>query len=76
MSEGEDSLDGERQLNNKIFEAGVYLATGEEFHSEQRGWFRVVFTTKRDMLEEGLRKFVIVCTHPSVARSDMFVSLG
>ncbi|KAI9673631.1 MAG: hypothetical protein M1817_002268 [Caeruleum heppii] len=55
-SEASDDFAGERELAKRILDAGVYLATGEEFHSEQPGWFRIIFTQHRDQMAEGLRR--------------------
>ena len=46
----------ERILAQRLLDAGIYLATGEKFASEEAGWFRVVFTHDKATLEEGLRR--------------------
>lgn len=46
----------ERVLAQRLIDAGIYLATGEKFASEDPGWFRVVFTHEKAKLEEGLRR--------------------
>lgn len=46
----------ERVLAQRLLDAGIYLATGEKFASEDVGWFRVVFTHEKAILEEGLRR--------------------
>jgi aspartate/methionine/tyrosine aminotransferase len=43
-------------INDALLEKKVFLATGTSFGSEQPGWFRIVFSQKRDILEEGLRR--------------------
>lgn len=43
-----DALLGER----------VFLASGAQFGSESPGWFRIVFSQKRDYLDEGLQRIV------------------
>ncbi|KAI9759424.1 MAG: hypothetical protein M4579_002338 [Chaenotheca gracillima] len=53
-------LQKERLLSDRILNAGVYLATGEEFHSEEPGWFRVVFSQEKEKLVEGLKRIVEV----------------
>lgn len=41
----------------------VFLASGEEFGSELPGWFRIVFSQPRPLLEEGLRRIVAALEH-------------
>jgi aspartate/methionine/tyrosine aminotransferase len=36
----------------------VFLASGTQFGSESPGWFRIVFSQKRDYLDEGLQRIV------------------
>ncbi|KAI9841470.1 MAG: hypothetical protein M1837_000688 [Sclerophora amabilis] len=55
-----DSLEGERLLTKRIMDAGVYLATGEEFHSEHAGWYRIIFAQERDKLVEGLERIISI----------------
>ncbi|KAK1989152.1 pyridoxal phosphate-dependent transferase [Colletotrichum cereale] len=38
----------------------VFLASGKQFGSEQPGWFRVVFSNKKELLLEGLRRITAV----------------
>lgn len=45
----------EFELAGKLLKAGVGLHPGEE-HYERRGWFRLVFSVERDVLEEGLKR--------------------
>ncbi|KAI9802535.1 MAG: hypothetical protein M1833_001607 [Piccolia ochrophora] len=49
-------IERERALAEKLLRNGVYLSTGEEFHSEEAGWFRLVFTHPEAKLREGLRR--------------------
>lgn len=46
----------ERVLARQLRDAGINLATGEDFASEHAGWFRVVFTHEQGELGEGLRR--------------------
>lgn len=46
----------ERILAQRFMDAGIYLATGEKFASEDAGWFRVIFTHEKAKLAEGLRR--------------------
>ena len=36
----------------------VFLASGKVFGSEKPGWFRIVFSHQKELLEEGLRRIV------------------
>lgn len=56
----EDGFEAEQALFQKFIEAKVLLATGESFHSEVPGWFRIIFTLPKDQLEEGIRRIVSV----------------
>ncbi|KAF9877983.1 hypothetical protein CkaCkLH20_04559 [Colletotrichum karsti] len=40
-------------LDNKVF-----IASGNQFGSEQPGWFRIVFSNNKDLLVEGLKRIV------------------
>jgi 1-aminocyclopropane-1-carboxylate synthase len=46
----------EQALAKQFIDAGVYLGTGEEYHSEHAGWFRIVYTRKKKELVEGLKR--------------------
>ncbi|MCJ1469670.1 hypothetical protein MMC07_008306 [Pseudocyphellaria aurata] len=48
----------ERVLAQRLMDAGIYLATGEKFASEDAGWFRVIFTHEKAKLHEGLRRMI------------------
>lgn len=39
-----------------LLEKKVFLASGKQFGSEQPGWFRIVFSNRRDLLHEGLKR--------------------
>lgn len=51
--EGVDQAVADALLEQKIF-----LAAGVKFGSEERGWFRIVFSHPSDYLEEGLSRIV------------------
>ena len=36
----------------------VFVANGEAFAGKEPGWFRVVFSQKREYLQEGLRRLM------------------
>jgi len=44
-------------LAQKLLDAGVGLHPCEE-HNEERGWFRLVFSQEKDILEVGLKRYV------------------
>lgn len=43
-------------LAQRFLDAGVFLHPGEE-HSQEAGWFRLVFTQEEETLREGLRRY-------------------
>lgn len=51
-----DPTTRERLLTKRLLDAGICLSTGENFSSEQAGWFRIVFTYEKGQLREGLRR--------------------
>lgn len=53
--EGGSQLEREIELAERFLEKGVLLQPGEE-HSVRVGWFRLVFTMEREVVEEGLRR--------------------
>ncbi|TWU72028.1 hypothetical protein ED733_001000 [Metarhizium rileyi] len=52
----EGDIDG--VVNEALLRHKVFLASGVQFGSERPGWFRIVFTQRRDHLDEGLRRIV------------------
>lgn len=59
----EKNVLAEQGLAQKLLDNGVGVQPGEE-HSEQPGWFRLVFSCDREVLEVGLRRSV----HPPTER--------
>lgn len=45
-------------VNDALLQHKVFLASGIQFGSEEPGWFRIVFTQRRDHLDEGLKRIV------------------
>lgn len=45
-------------IMNSLLQNKVFLASGAQFGSEKPGWFRIVFTQKREYLDEGLNRVV------------------
>jgi aspartate/methionine/tyrosine aminotransferase len=52
----------EKTLDDVIMDAllkgKVFIASGAAFGSEKPGWFRIVFTQRREYLDEGLRRIM------------------
>ncbi|KAL2848396.1 pyridoxal phosphate-dependent transferase [Aspergillus pseudoustus] len=47
-----------RELAEKFALRKVHLGIGEDFGSEQPGWFRITFSQKREWLDEGLKRIL------------------
>lgn len=47
-----------RELAAKLALYKVHLGSGDDFGSEQLGWFRVTFSQRRDQLDEGLKRII------------------
>lgn len=52
---GKSVFDRECELAQKILDAGVFLHPREE-HGIRPGWFRIVYTAERGVVEEGMRR--------------------
>ncbi|EPE28208.1 PLP-dependent transferase [Glarea lozoyensis ATCC 20868] len=50
--------DGELKLFNRFLEAGVGIARGSSFSTEELGWFRVSFAIEEQALNLGLQRMV------------------
>ncbi len=50
-----DGWAAERLLSDRLAFAGVLMSTGEAYHAPEPGRFRLVFSVKQDILEEGIR---------------------
>lgn len=48
----------DQAVNDALLRQRVFLASGLQFGSERPGWFRIVFTQRRDHLDEGLRRII------------------
>ncbi|KAJ6151006.1 acc synthase, partial [Penicillium chermesinum] len=51
-----DAWAAERLLSQQLQAAGVIMATGKQYHAEQRGRFRVIFCVDEETLREGIRR--------------------
>jgi hypothetical protein len=59
---GDSPLEKEREMNNRLLDGGIHLATSEQFHGEEYGWFRITFTVDKEILELGLKRyFYLLC---------------
>ncbi|KAE8411907.1 pyridoxal phosphate-dependent transferase [Aspergillus pseudocaelatus] len=47
-----------RELAGKLAQHKVHLGVGDDFGSEQPGWFRITFSQHRAQLDEGLKRIV------------------
>ncbi|KAJ6099738.1 hypothetical protein N7467_001273 [Penicillium canescens] len=57
FKEGLSPREREFVLAQKLVDAGVFLHPGEE-HSNDVGWFRLVFSQEEDILKEGFRRLL------------------
>ncbi|KAF2156497.1 PLP-dependent transferase [Myriangium duriaei CBS 260.36] len=55
---GKNISDMDAEVTSSLLRSKVFLASGKHFGAEQRGWFRIVFSQQRRILEEGLRRIV------------------
>jgi aspartate/methionine/tyrosine aminotransferase len=53
---GDTPLDKEREMNHRLLDEGVHIATSEAFYGEECGWFRITFAVQRNILELGLNR--------------------
>lgn len=44
------------QFQEKLIQAGVYVASGNAFFAERNGWYRITFSMPVKMLEAGLQR--------------------
>ena len=51
-----DDQDITEAINQKLLAKRVFLASGTSFGSEYPGWFRIVFTNRLELLNEGLKR--------------------
>jgi bifunctional pyridoxal-dependent enzyme with beta-cystathionase and maltose regulon repressor activities len=50
------SFDEEFKLFQTMFKHGVYITNGKTFKCSEPGWFRLVFTVKDQMIDEGIKR--------------------
>lgn len=54
--QGDTKLEKEREMNSRLLDGGVHLATSEQFYGEEYGWFRITFAVEKNILELGLKR--------------------
>jgi aspartate/methionine/tyrosine aminotransferase len=59
-----------------FLDSGVYLASGEDFHSEHPGWFRIIFAQEKDKLVEGLKRSAHYFLFPGPRGTDRMIIVG
>ncbi|KAF6223285.1 hypothetical protein HO133_000127 [Letharia lupina] len=52
------TIESERDLAWQMIKAGVWLATGEAYRSEEPGWFRLTFAVSETEIRMGLERYV------------------
>lgn len=52
------TIEAERDLAWRMIKAGVWLATGEAYRSEEAGWFRLTFAVPEPDMRLGLERYV------------------
>jgi 1-aminocyclopropane-1-carboxylate synthase len=57
---GHTALEKEKEMNRRLLDGGVHLATSEQFYGEDYGWFRITFSVEKDVLELGMKRFIII----------------
>lgn len=57
---GHTELQKEKEMNRRLLDSGIHLATSEQFYGEDYGWFRITFAVEKDILELGMKRFIII----------------
>jgi bifunctional pyridoxal-dependent enzyme with beta-cystathionase and maltose regulon repressor activities len=52
------SINDDKTIMQKLLAKKVFVASGADFGSEEPGWFRIVFTSPRAYMEEGLKRMI------------------
>ncbi len=52
------TIESERDLALRMIKAGLWLATGEAYRSEEPGWFRLTFAVPEPEIRLGLERYV------------------
>jgi len=67
----EEGWEGERSLMNQFYEKRVWLNAGMTFQSERPGWFRIIFSQKKDLLEKGMDRILEVCSEAKAGQKEL-----
>ncbi|KXH29883.1 hypothetical protein CNYM01_02934 [Colletotrichum nymphaeae SA-01] len=51
------------EVMRALLDKKVFLASGKQFGAEQPGWFRIVFSNKKELLLEGLKRVAAALDH-------------
>jgi DNA-binding transcriptional MocR family regulator len=51
--------DAEKQLKDKLAEAGIPLSSGRLYRAESPGWFRFIFTLEKDAMELAIKRYAL-----------------
>jgi 1-aminocyclopropane-1-carboxylate synthase len=55
-SEEKDGWALEKEMSARLAKVGVFMSSGAAYHNEKPGWYRLVFSREKELLEEGLRR--------------------
>ena len=53
----EDGWDAENDLTKRMIEHKVFLTSGQSMFAEEPGWYRLIFSQDKHVLEEGLKRY-------------------
>ena len=53
---GDTDLERETEMNKRLLDGGLHLATSEQFQGEEYGWMRITFAVEKEVLELGLKR--------------------
>ena len=53
-----DGWDAENALTKRMFEHKVFLTSGQSMFAEEPGWYRLIFSQDKHVLEEGVKRYV------------------
>lgn len=65
-----DGTKAEQQLFGRLIDGGVYAASGLSFGSETPGWFRIIFSLDRHLLDVGISRIAKVVHRQVVSAVD------
>ena len=57
---GDQGWAAEKELNDRLLESGVAMASSAAYSAEVPGWFRIIFAVDEDTLREGIRRSVVL----------------